>query len=435
MFSKILIANRGEIAVRIIRACNEMGISTVAVYSEADKDALHVELADESYCIGKAPASDSYLNEERIISAAQVSGAQAIHPGYGFLSENAHFAALCKKFGIVFIGPDPEVMEKVSDKAEIKKLMSQTNLHPIPGTEALSGLDEALESAKRIGYPVMLKACYGGGGRGIRQINNEQELIRDYPLAVSESEAAFGDGAVYMEKFIYPARHIEMQIIADESGNVLCLGERDCSIQRRHQKLIEESPSPGVNDLQRRILIRDVTDAVKKMGYSGVGTLEFLMDKQGNFWFMEMNVRLQVEHCVTEALTRIDMVKWQIRTAAGVTLPFKQENISLSGAAIECRINALAPGILQACHIPGGPFVRFDGGVVPGTRVSPYYDSLIGKLIAYASTREEAVRKIKSALCEILFNGIETNIMEQLEIVDDPAFSSGDYDLTLMEGR
>ena len=435
MFSKILIANRGEIAVRIIRACNEMGISTVAVYSEADKDALHVELADESICIGKAPATDSYLNEERIISAAQITGAQAIHPGYGFLSENPHFAKLCKKYGIVFIGPDPEVMERVSDKAEIKKLMAQTNLHPIPGTQTLADLEEALESAERIGYPVMLKACFGGGGRGIRQINNAQELIRDYPLAVSESEAAFGDGSLYMEKFIYPARHIEMQIIADESGNVLCLGERDCSIQRRHQKLSEESPSPGVNDLQRMILIRDVTDAVKKMGYSGVGTLEFLMDQQGNFWFMEMNVRLQVEHCVTEALTRIDMVKWQIRTAAGVTLPFKQENISLSGAAIECRINATAPGVLQACHIPGGPFVRFDGGLVPGTKVSPYYDSLIGKLIAYASTREEAVRKIKSALCEIIFNGIETNIMEQLQIVRDPAFSSGDYDLTLMEGR
>lgn len=435
MFSKILIANRGEIAVRIIRACKEMGISTVAVYSEADRDSLFVQLADESYCIGKASAADSYLNEERIISAAQVSGAQAIHPGYGFLSENPHFAALCKKFGIVFIGPSPEVMERVSDKAQIKKLISSTNLNPIPGTEVLSSLEEALDSAERIGYPVMLKACFGGGGRGIRQINNAEELKRDYPLAVSESEAAFGDGSLYLEKFIYPARHIEMQIIADESGNVLCLGERDCSIQRRHQKLIEESPSPGVNDLQREILIRDCTEAVKQMGYSGVGTLEFLMDKDGHFWFMEMNVRLQVEHCVTEQLTRIDMVKWQIRTAAGVTLPFKQENISLSGASIECRINAVKPGTLQLCHIPGGPFVRFDGGVVPNTTISPYYDSLIGKLIAYASTREEAVRKIKSALCEILFDGIETNIMEQLDIVSDPAFSSGDYDLTLMEGR
>ena len=435
MFSKVLIANRGEIAVRIIRACKEMGISTVAVYSEADREALHVQLADESYCIGKASASDSYLNEERIISAAQVSGAQAIHPGYGFLSENPHFAQLCKKFGIVFIGPDPEVMEKVGDKAQIKKMMESTNLRPIPGTEALDSLEEALVSAEKIGYPVMLKACFGGGGRGIRQINTPEDLKKEYPLAVSESEAAFGDGSVYMEKYVYPARHIEMQIIGDEAGNVLCLGERDCSIQRRHQKLIEESPSPGVNDIQRQKLIRDVTDAVRKMGYSGVGTLEFLMDTNGNFWFMEMNVRLQVEHCVTEALTRIDMVKWQIRTAAGVTLPFRQEDIDLSGSSIECRINALMPGRLQACHIPGGPFLRFDGGVIPGTMISPYYDSLIGKLIAYASTREEAVRKIRSALCEIIFNGIETNIPEQLEIVSDPVFSSGDYDLTFMEGR
>ncbi|MBQ9031658.1 MAG: ATP-grasp domain-containing protein [Parasporobacterium sp.] len=435
MFSKILIANRGEIAVRIIRACKEMGISTVSVYSEADRDALHVQLADESYCIGKAAASDSYLNEERIISAAQISKAQAIHPGYGFLSENPHFAQLCKKFGIVFIGPDPEVMERVSDKAEIKKMMENTNLHPIPGTDALASLEEALECAERIGYPVMLKACFGGGGRGIRLIESEEDLKREYPLAVSESEAAFGDGSLYLEKYIYPARHIEMQIIGDEAGNVICLGERDCSIQRRHQKLIEESPSPGVNDIQRQALIRDVTDAVKKMGYSGVGTLEFLMDTQGNFWFMEMNVRLQVEHCVTEALTRIDMVKWQIRTAAGVTLPFKQEDINLNGSSIECRINALAPGRLQACHIPGGPFLRFDGGVIPGTMVSPFYDSMIGKLIAYASTREEAVRKMRSALCEIIFNGVETNILEQLNIITDPRFASGDYDLTFMEGR
>ncbi len=435
MFSKILIANRGEIAVRVIRACKEMGISTVAVYSEADKDALHVQLADESYCIGKAAAADSYLNEDRIISTALVSGAQAIHPGYGFLSENPHFARLCQKFGIVFIGPDADCMERVSDKAQIKKIMEGTRLNPIPGTEALASLDEALEAAEKIGYPVMIKACYGGGGRGIRQINNAEELKRDYPLSVAESEAAFGDGSLYMEKFIYPARHIEMQIIADEAGHVLCLGERDCSIQRRHQKLIEESPSPGVTEEKRQALIRDVTDAVKTMGYSGVGTLEFLMDKEGNFWFMEMNVRLQVEHCVTEALTRIDMVKWQIRTAAGVTLPFTQDDIPLRGSAIECRINALKPGKLLNCHIPGGPFLRFDGGVIPGTMVSPFYDSLIGKLIVYASTREEAVRKMRSALCEIIFSGLETNIMEQLEIVSDPKFSSGDYDLTLMEGR
>ena len=435
MFSKILIANRGEIAVRIIRACKEMGIATVSVYSEADKDSLHVQLADESYCIGKAAATDSYLNEERIISAAILSKAQAIHPGYGFLSENPHFARLCQKYGIVFIGPSADCMEQVSDKAQIKKMMEGTRLKPIPGTDALPSLDDALSAAERIGYPVMLKACFGGGGRGIRQINSKEDLIRDYPLAVAESEAAFGDGSVYMEKFVYPARHIEMQIIADEAGHVVCLGERDCSVQRRHQKLIEESPSPGVTAQMRKALIEDVTDAVKTMNYCGVGTLEFLLDKSGHFWFMEMNVRLQVEHCVTEALTRIDMVKWQIRTAAGVPLAFTQEDIMLKGAAIECRINALKPGILQSCHIPGGPFLRFDGGVIPGTMVSPFYDSMIGKLIVYASTREEAVRKMKSALCELVFNGIETNIAEQYDIVSNPKFSSGEYDLTFMEGR
>ena len=435
MFSKILIANRGEIAVRIIRACKEMGISTVAVYSEADSDALHVQLADESYCIGKAPASESYLNEKIIISTAIVAGAQAIHPGYGFLSENAHFAGLCKKFGIVFIGPDAELMKKVSDKAKLKKIIEDTRLHPVPGTDVLKSLDEALEKSSKIGYPVMLKAAFGGGGRGIRLIKSPEAMKREYPLAVSESESAFGDGSLYIEKFIFPARHIEMQVLADEVGHVVCLGERDCSVQRRHQKLIEESPSPGVSREQRARLISDVTDAVKKIGYCGVGTMEFLMDRQGNFWFMEMNVRLQVEHCVTETLTRLDLVKWQIRTSAGITLPFKQEDISLRGSSIECRINALAPGVLQSCHIPGGPFLRFDGGVIPGTVISPFYDSLIGKLIVYAGTREEAVRKMKSALCEIVFNGIDTNIMEQLGIISDHRFSSGNYDLTLMEGR
>ena len=435
MFSKILIANRGEIAVRIIRACKEMGISTVAVYSEADTDALHVQLADESFCIGTGPASDSYLNEGRIISTAVVSGAQAIHPGYGFLSENAEFASLCKKYGIVFIGPDPEIMRKVSDKAQMKKIMENTDLHPVPGSDTLKSVNEALDAAHRIGYPVMLKAAFGGGGRGIRLINSDQDMKREYPLAVSESEAAFGNGSLYIEKYVFPARHIEMQILADEEGNVVCLGERDCSVQRRHQKLIEESPSPGVSKEQRKKLINNVTDAVKKIGYCGVGTLEFLLDRKGNFWFMEMNVRLQVEHCVTEILTRIDLVKWQIRTAAGVLIPFTQDDISINGASIECRINALTPGRLQSCHIPGGPFIRFDGGVIPGSLISPFYDSLIGKLIVYAGTREEAVRKMKSALCEIIFYGVDTNIMEQLGIISDHRFSSGNYDLTLMEGR
>ncbi len=433
MFSKILIANRGEIAIRIIRACKEMGIASVAVYSEEDRDALHAALADESYCIGPAQASESYLKEERIISAALVSGAQAIHPGYGFLSENAHFARLCIKHGLAFIGPPPALMDEISDKAKIKALIAKTRLRPIPGTLALASLDEAVTRAGEIGYPVMLKACLGGGGRGIRAVNSRSELESAYPLAVAEAAAAFGDGSVYMEKLIAPARHIELQIIADESGRVVCLGERDCSIQRRHQKLIEETPSPGVTEAQRRELISAAAEAVKALGYVGVGTLEFLMDSAGRFWFMEMNVRLQVEHCVTEMLTGIDIVKWQIRTAAGIPLRFSQEDISFGGASIECRINARRPGKLLSLHVPGGPFVRFDTWLAPGSRVSPYYDSLLGKLVVCASTREEAVRKMKAALCELVINGIETNIEEQLKIVSSPQFLSGDYDLRLIE--
>ena len=435
MFSKILIANRGEIAVRIIRACKEMGISTVAVYSEADKEALHVQLADDSYCIGPASAAESYLNESRIIEAALLSGAQAIHPGYGFLSENAHFARECENNGVVFIGPSAAVMEKLSNKAGVKQIAQEAGLSTIPGTTALSSVEEALEKAEEIGYPVMLKACEGGGGRGIRQINDKEALLREYPLASSESEAAFGDGSLYLEKFIYPARHIEVQILADEDGNVVALGERDCSLQYHHQKLIEETPSPGVNPKQREALLAACIKAVKKMEYVGVGTLEFLRDTDGNFWFMEMNVRLQVEHCVTEMLTRKDLVKWQIRTAAGVPLSFQQEELPFAGTAIECRINAASPGTLQILHVPGGPFVRFDTCLVQGLEVSPYYDSLLGKLIVYAGTREEALRKMKAALCELIIGGINTNIEDQLRLISDERFMSGDYDLRMTESR
>ena len=435
MFSKILVANRGEIAVRIIRACKEMGIATVAVFSEADRDTLHVALADESYCIGPAAAKESYLNEDRIIAAALVSGAQAIHPGYGFLSENAGFARACRKNGLVFIGPDPACMEKVSDKTAIKQLISGTGLNPIPGTMALASLDEALQEAERIGYPVMLKARSGGGGRGIRAIRSETELMTEYQPAVAESQAAFGDGALYLEKYIYPARHVEMQILADEHGNVVCLGERDCSIQRRNQKLLEESPSPAISNYQRRRLIEGVTDAVKAIGYTGVGTMEFLLDENGCFWFMEMNVRLQVEHTVTEMLADFDLVKWQIRTAAGIDLKFSQQDIRMGGSAIECRINARSTGRITMLHVPGGPSVRFDTWLVQGVQVTPFYDSLVGKLIVYAKTREEAVRKLHSALCELVIEGIETNIGEQLQIISDPGFMSGRYDLRFMEGR
>lgn len=432
MFSKILIANRGEIAVRIIRACKEMGIAAVAVYSEADKNALHVALADESYCIGSSEASESYLREDRIISAALLSGAQAIHLGYGFLSENAHFARLCRKNGIVFIGPEPESMERLSDKAILKELISETGLSVIPGSKALSSVKEAKEAAESLGYPVMLKACAGGGGRGIRLIRNADEMEEAYMQAGAEAASAFGDGSLYLEKYIFPARHVELQIISDEAGNAVCLGERDCSLQRRNQKLIEETPSPAVNLTDRERMISLAVDAVKKIGYVGLGTLEFLLDKDGNFWFMEMNVRLQVEHCVTEMLTGIDLVKWQIRIAAGIRINFTQNEIGFNGSAIECRINAQSCGELKMLHVPGGPFVRFDTCLVTGSTVTPYYDSLVGKLIVRACTREEALRKMRAALCELVIEGIETNTEEQLRSLGDERFISGNYDLTFM---
>ena len=435
MFSKILIANRGEIAVRIIRACKEMGIATVAVYSEADRNALHVALADESYCIGPAEATESYLQENQIISTAVLAGAQAIHPGYGFLSENAHFARLCRKNGIVFIGPEPESMERLSDKAVLKELISETGLQVIPGTKAVANWKEAKEAAMALGYPVMLKACAGGGGRGIRLIRSAEDLEEAYYQATSEAMAAFGDGSVYLEKYVFPARHVELQIMADEAGNAVCLGERDCSLQRRNQKLIEETPSPAVSTKQRQQIMELAVEAVKKIGYVGLGTLEFLLDREGNFWFMEMNVRLQVEHCVTEMLTGMDLVKWQIRIAAGIPISFSQKDIMMKGCAIECRINAQACGTLGMLHVPGGPFVRFDSALVEGTSVSPYYDSLVGKLIVHAATREEALRKMRAALCELVIEGIPTNIEEQLRFVEDERFVSGDYDLTFMGNR
>lgn len=429
MFSKILIANRGEVAVRIIRSCKEMGISTVAVYSKADKDSLHVSLADESFCIGENSPSDSYLNMERIISCALLSGAQAVHPGYGFLSENAEFSSLCLKHDIVFIGPNAEQMIAYSDKERLKERMAEAGLPVIPGSTLLETVEDARVHAEKIGYPVMLKARQGGGGRGIRFVRNEAEIEQVYYAAKSESMAAFGDDALYLEKYIHPARHIEMQIIADEAGNVLCLGERDCSIQKNHQKLCEEAPSPSLSDAKRQELIEQVVAAVTQLGYQSLGTLEFLMDSSGSCYFMEMNVRLQVEHGVTEALTRIDLVKWQIRVAAGVPLPFTQEDISFDGSSIECRINAQSPGTVTALHVPGGPFVRFDTFLTQGAVISPSYDPLVGKLIVYAATREEALRKLHAALCELVIVGIETNIDEQLAIISDTRFASGTYNL------
>lgn len=435
MFSKILIANRGEIAVRIIRACKEMGIATVAVYSMADRDALHTALADQSFCIGGPEAGDSYLNENQIISAALLAGAQAIHPGYGFLSENAHFARACRRNGLVFIGPDPDSMERLSDKAVLKGLIRETGLTVIPGTKALSSIAEAREFAETIGYPVMLKACAGGGGRGIRLIPSEQELEECWHQATAEALSAFGDGSVYLEKYVFPARHVELQILADEFGNTVRLGERDCSLQQRNQKLIEETPSPAVSATQRQKLMALAVEAVKQLRYVGAGTLEFLLDKDGNFWFMEMNVRLHVEHCVTEMLTGIDLVKWQIRIAAGIPLDFTQRDVRLAGCAIECRINAKSCSTVQMLHVPGGPAVRFDTSLMAGLPVTPYYDSLLGKLVVFAKTREETLRKLRAALCELVIQGVDTNLEQQLCIVNDDRFISGLYDLTFMGGR
>lgn len=432
MFSKILIANRGEIAVRIIRACKEMGVASVAVYSEADKNALHVALADQSVCIGAPEAADSYLNQNQIISAALLTGAQAIHPGYGFLSENAGFARLCRKNGLVFIGPSPKSMEQLGDKALLKELIRQTKLQVIPGSKTVATIEDAKCAAEAIGYPVMLKACAGGGGRGIRLVLSAADLEEAFQQATSEAASSFGDGSVYVEKYIHPARHIELQILADEYGNVVCLGDRDCSVQRRNQKLIEETPSPSVSTEQRNAILAAAVDAVQKIGYVGAGTLEFLFDRDGNFWFMEMNVRLQVEHTVTEMLTGIDIVKWQIRIAAGIPLNFSQPSISISGCALECRINALSCGTVRMLHVPGGPSVRFDTCLMVDTTVSPYYDSLLGKLVVYAQTREEALRKMRGALCELVIEGVSTNIEQQLSIIDDERFVTGNYDLTLI---
>lgn len=432
MFSKILVANRGEIAVRIIRACKEMGIETVAVYSHADKEALHVALADESFCIGASEAAESYLNAERIVSAALSSGAKAIHPGYGFLSENPEFARLCAEHGIVFIGPDPKSMVDIADKEFIKRKMAEFGLPVIPGSKIVTSANDALKQASDIGYPVMLKARSGGGGRGIRHIASPDQLEAAYHAAASEAQSAFGDEALYLEKYIAPAKHIEFQILADEQGHVVCLGERDCSIQRRHQKLIEETPSPAVAQKQRAEIIERVISAVKQLGYIGAGTLEFLFDGT-HFYFMEMNVRLQVEHTVTEMLTRHDLVKSQIRIAAGIALAYAQDDITFRGSCLECRINATAPGQVSFLHIPGGPFVRFDTFLVTGMQVTPYYDSLLGKLIVYASTREEALRKMRAALCELVIEGVQSNIEEQIAIVSDPAFCSGEYSLAFFE--
>lgn len=435
MFTKLLIANRGEIAVRIIRACKEMGIRTVAVYSKADAESIHVALADEAICIGEAAAKDSYLNQERIISAAIASKAQAIHPGYGFLAENASFAKLCKKYSIAFVGPSGELIDRMGDKDAARRLMKASGVPIIPGSGILENADEAKKAAKEIGYPVMLKASAGGGGKGIRLVKTEDELEQAFKTASSEAQQAFGDGRMYMEKYIYPAKHIEVQLLCDEQGHVVCLGERECSIQRNNQKLIEESPSPGVTKEKRAELFEAATKAAKAVGYVNAGTVEFLMDRDKNFYFMEMNTRLQVEHPVSELVTGKDIVKWQIRIAAGVELDCTQADIKVRGAAIECRINAGGVGKVNFLHIPSGPWVRFDTFLYQGYEVPPFYDSMLGKMIVFSSTREEAIRKMQSALCELVIGGLPNNIEDQIDIIRDPVFHSGDYYTDFIKNR
>lgn len=443
MFSKILIANRGEIAVRIIRACKDMGISTVAVFSEADREALHVSLADEAYCIGPAMVKDSYLNMTAILSAAVAAHAEAIHPGYGLLSENPKFAALCEECNITFIGPKSEIIKKMGDKDNARRTMKAVGVPVVPGSDLLKDAEEAAKIAGEIGYPVLIKARAGGGGRGIRLVSSPGEIGKAFFSAKAEAEAAFGDGNLYMEKFVHPVKHIEMQVIADNFGNAVCLGERECSVQRKNQKLIEESPSPAISDETRQKMSEAAKKAVQATGYTGLGTIEFLYDKQGNFYFMEMNTRLQVEHTVTEMVTGIDLVRWQIRVAAGIPLGFSQEEVRLTGHAIECRINAEDPengfkpscGRIELLHIPGGPWVRFDTAIYQDYVVPPFYDSMIGKLIVCANNREEAIRKMRAALCELVVEGIVNNTDLHLDILSAPEFNSGEYTTDFLQSR
>lgn len=437
MFKKILIANRGEIAVRIIRTCREMGIKTIAVYSEADRHALHVRLADEAVCIGAPQPARSYLNIPNIISAAEVKGAEAIHPGYGFLAENPYFAEICDKHGITFIGPPASAIEEMGAKARARELMMKAGVPVVPGSPGLLTKDkEVVEIAESIGYPVIIKASAGGGGRGMRIAWSRQELEKAVRTARAEAEAAFGDGGIYLEKYITEPRHVEIQILADKYGNAVYLGERDCSIQRRHQKLIEETPCPAVTPGLREEMGAAAVRAAKAVNYVGAGTVEFLLDKEGNYYFIEMNTRIQVEHPVTEMVTGIDLIAEMIRVAAGEPLGFKQEDIRAYGAALECRINAEdpklnfrpCPGVIKSYLPPGGFGVRVDSGVYPGYSIPPYYDSLIAKLITWGRNRGEAIERMKRALREFQIEGVETTIPFLLQIMENRDFVEGTID-------
>jgi acetyl-CoA carboxylase biotin carboxylase subunit len=440
MFRKVLIANRGEIALRVIRACKELGIRTVAVFSEADRESLHVRFADEEVCIGPPSARESYLNIPRIIAAAEITGADAIHPGYGFLAENAEFSEICQRSEITFIGPTPSQIRQMGDKAAARRTMVEVGVPIVPGTDILSDPDEAAVAAAKIGYPVLIKAAAGGGGKGMRVARDADDFARQYSMARNEAAAAFGDESVYIEKYLARPRHIEFQVLGDQHGRVVHLGERDCSVQRRHQKLIEEAPSPALNAELRARMGDAAVRGASAIEYVGAGTIEFLLDEDGSFYFMEMNTRIQVEHPVTELVTGYDLVKEQIRAAAGLPLSIAEE-VEFRGHAIECRINAEdpdrnfapSPGNILSFHPPGGPGVRLDTHVYAGYRVPPFYDSLLAKLIVHGSTREEALARMRIALASFVLEGVHTTIPFLLRVLDHPDFIAGDVDTKFLE--
>ena len=441
MFKKILIANRGEIALRVIRACREMGVRTVAVYSEADRESLHVRFADEDVCIGPPPARESYLNVPRIIAAAEITGADAIHPGYGFLAENAEFSEICQKSDIAFIGPTPEQIRRMGDKAMARETMKESGVPIVPGTEAISDPEKALDAARKIGFPVLIKAASGGGGKGMRVAAEASEFARQFGMARNEAGAAFGDERVYIEKYLARPRHVEFQILGASDGRVIHLGERDCSTQRRHQKLVEEAPCPVLTPEMRQEMGDAAVRGAKAIDYVGAGTMEFLLDEDGSYYFMEMNTRIQVEHPVTEMTTGFDLIKEQIRAAAGLPLSIPEGEIELRGHAIECRINAEdpernfapSPGVIKTFHPPGGPGVRMDTHVYAGYRVPPFYDSLLAKLIVHGATREEALSRMRNALGSLIIEGVHTTIPFLLEVMDHPAFIEGKIDTKFLE--
>ena len=441
MLKKVLIANRGEIALRVLRACREMGIATVAVHSEADKDSLHVKLADESVCIGPAPSPQSYLNIPAIIAAAEVTGADAIHPGYGFLAENANFAEQVEQSGFIFIGPRADTIRLMGDKVSAKQAMQEAGVPCVPGSDgALPDDPETIiKTAAKVGYPVIIKASGGGGGRGMRVVEREEDLIKSVEMTKAEAGAAFGNPMVYMERYLQRPRHVEIQVLADEHGNAIYLGERDCSMQRRHQKVIEEAPAPGITAKEREKIGKACVEACKRIGYRGAGTFEFLYE-DGEFFFIEMNTRVQVEHPVTELISGVDIVQEQLRVAAGEKLQYKQKDIVLEGHAFECRINAEdpytfipSPGLIESCHLPGGFGIRVDSHIYQGYRIPPNYDSLIGKICVHGKTREQAMAKMRVAMAELAITGIKTNADLHRDLFRDPGFADGGVSIHYLE--